>query len=148
MNLFSSKGIKTTAIAIAVGIGAFSFSVNASAENYYKEFGEKAGIKAFVDSAVANVAADNRINYYFAHANIPHLKMALTNQFCQLLGGPCEYKGPSMGAVHKGMGVTEAAFNALTEDFMKAMDQHHIPIGAQNHLIKLLAPMANPIVTK
>ncbi|HER35752.1 MAG TPA: group 1 truncated hemoglobin [Halothiobacillaceae bacterium] len=144
---------------MAVVLGAMSMAATAATESeaskaentpseYYYDFGKKAGIKTIIDDFVGVVAADNRINQYFAGANIPRLKMALTNQVCGALGGPCEYKGANMKQVHKGMDVTEAAFNALTEDLMVAMNKHNVPLDAQNHLIKILAPMARPIVTK
>ena len=114
----------------------------------YQQFGEKPGITALIDTFVGNVAADNRINGFFAHTNIPHLKEMLVLQVCQGVGGPCTYPGRDMKTAHQGMGVTEAAFNALTEDMIKAMEYHHIPLGAQNKLIAVLAPMKYPIVTK
>lgn len=121
---------------------------SAYAMDYYQAFGQKAGISAVVNTFVGRVAADNRINGYFAHANIPALKAGLINQFCQLLDGPCVYKGPNMRVAHKGLGVTQSAFNALTEDLVWAMNARHIPLGAQNRLIRLLAPMESEIVTR
>src|SRR5215469_17293614 len=59
----------------------------------YQRLGGQPAITAVVDDFVANVAADNRINHYFAQTNIPHLKMELVDQICQATGGPCTYTG-------------------------------------------------------
>jgi Truncated hemoglobins len=113
----------------------------------YQAFGKKAGITALINTFVGNVASDNRINFYFAHTNIKHLKKELVSQVCMLMGGPCTYTGRSMTSAHKGMGVTDSAFNALTEDMIAAMNKHHVPLSAQNQLIAALAPMKSNIVT-
>ncbi len=53
-----------------------------------------------------------------------------------------------MKTIHQNLGVTEAAFNALAEDLQKSMNQHDIPLAAQNDLLSKLAPMKHDIVTK
>ncbi len=115
---------------------------------YYQQFGQKAGIKAVVNRFVGYVLSDRRISHYFATTDIPSLKSALTDQFCQEEGGPCTYTGPSMSSVHRGLGVNEAAFNALVSDLIKGMDRQHVPLDAQNNLLSKLAPMESQIVTR
>lgn len=120
----------------------------AKAASLYDQFGQRPGITALISTFVGYVAADDRINYYFAHTNIPGLEAALVNQVGQATGGPEVYSGPSMRAAHANLGVTQAAFNALTEDLIKAMDDKGIPLPSQNELLSELAPMEHDIVTK
>jgi hemoglobin len=120
----------------------------AQSDTMYQEFGGQAGIHQVVDDFVSVVSADPRINGYFAHAHIAHLKYELNQQFCSLLNGPCTYSGKDMKSAHTGMNITQAAFNALDEDLNTAMDKNNIPIGAQNYLTGKLAPMEQPIVTR
>jgi hemoglobin len=119
----------------------------ANASDYYDQFGGKAGITALINTFVGNVANDPHINYYFAHTNIKALKYSLVQQVCMAVGGPCKYTGPSMTDAHRGLQITTAAFNYLSQDMIDAMDTHRIPIGAQNYLLSLLAPMEPEIVT-
>src|SRR5204863_322436 len=82
---------------------------------------------AVVDEFVARVAADNRINHFFAAtaSNPPRLaafKGKLVDQICQAAGGPCKYTGKDMKTAHQGMGITTADFNALVEDLVGAFD--------------------------
>ncbi|HET9122831.1 MAG TPA: group 1 truncated hemoglobin [Acidiferrobacteraceae bacterium] len=121
---------------------------SAHSPSLYEALGAKPGIHAMVRTFIHNVARDNRINGYFAHTDLKHLRAMLTLQFCQLSGGPCSYGGPDMRSTHAQLGVTGAAFNALVEDLQAAMGQHHVPLSAQNHLLALLAPMKSDIVTK
>lgn len=134
---------------ILLGLGLSLMTLPAFAhDHYYERFGGKPGIKAVVNSFIGYVIADHRISGYFAHTDIPALKAALTDQFCQEEGGPCKYNGPSMSQVHQSLGVTEGAFNALVADLIKGMDHQHIPLAAQNNLLSKLAPMESQIVTR
>ncbi|GBQ29918.1 group I truncated hemoglobin [Acidiphilium acidophilum] len=135
----------TGAITLAIGLAAATPAQAAS--SYYHDFGGKPGITALINQFVGNVAADKRINFYFAHTNIPALKAALVEQVCNLEGGPCTFD-MSMRAIHKNMGVTQNAFNALAEDMIHAMDEQQIPTAAQNNLLAKLAAMEPEIVTK
>jgi hemoglobin len=103
-------------------------------------------ITAVVDELVANVAADTRINKFFAGVDIPRLKGLLVEQICQATGGPCRYTGRSMKEAHMGMGLTNADFDALVEDLVKALDKFNVPAQEKNELLGLLGPMRPDIV--
>lgn len=115
-------------------------------DSLYQAFGGKTGISKTVTQFLYQVVDDDRINHYFAGVNADRLQRRLTNQFCQLSGGPCRYKGDSMRKVHAGMHLTDADFNALVEDLITAMEERHIPIGAQNRLLAKLAPMHDAVL--
>src|SRR5215470_17813587 len=85
-------------------------------KSLYERLGGKEAITAVVDDFVGRVAADKRINGFFAKANVPRLKRRLVDQICEATGGPCTYTGKDMKTAHKGMGITDADFNALVED--------------------------------
>lgn len=114
----------------------------------FAEFGGKAGLVSLVNDFMDNLMADPVTHPFFAPADREHIKKELVDQFCVILDGPCTYTGQDMTSVHRGMGVTRAAFNALVVDLQKAMDKHHIPFRAQNKLLAKLAPMGHQIITK
>ena len=114
----------------------------------YDRLGGKPAIVAVVDDFVANVAADARINGFFAHADIPHLKMELVDQICAGTGGPCAYTGKSMKDAHHGMGISTADFNALVEDLQKSLNKFNVPAKEQGDLLAVLGPMKPDIVEK
>lgn len=115
---------------------------------YYQEFGGQQGITKLIHRFLGNVQNDRRINRYFAHADMAALQASLVQQVCQIEGGPCRYAGPGMRDAHRGMGVTEDAFNALVDDLVSAMNHDRVPLAAQNHLLSKLAPMEHQIVTR
>ncbi|MFZ6745183.1 group I truncated hemoglobin [Undibacterium sp. JH2W] len=127
-----------------------SLSAHAQSSNdaLYQSLGGKTGISTFVNSFVSIVLEDVRINKAFKDTDTERLASLLTEQFCELSGGPCKYSGRSMDEVHKDMQVTNAHFNALAEDLQIAMEKHDVPSSIQNKLIAKLAPMQRPIVTK
>jgi hemoglobin len=112
----------------------------------YQRLGGQPAITAVVDDFVGNVAADPRINAYFAHSDIPHLKMELVSQLCQATGGPCTYTGLPMRQVHHGMRITDADFNALVEDLVRSLNKFKVPAPEQQQLLGILGPLKGDIV--
>lgn len=132
---------------LALFLAACSGTPTKPAEkSLYERLGGLPAIVSVVDDFVANVAADTRINGFFAGADIPRLKGYLVDQVCAGTGGPCQYKGRSMKAAHAGMGVTEAHFNALVEDLVKTLDKFGVPAREKNELLGVLGPMKHDIV--
>lgn len=111
----------------------------------FEAFGGKAGLDRVADRGIDRVLQDPRIKDRFASSNVPRLKALLSEQFCALLGGPCTYTGRDMKTTHAGMGLKDKDFNALAEDFQRAMDDVGIPFRYQNILLAKLAPMDRDI---
>lgn len=112
----------------------------------YDRLGGTNAIRVVVDDFVGFVAADNRINRYFAKTDVPKLKQHLVDQICQGTGGPCAYKGRDMVTTHKGMNIPDADFGALVEDLIKALDKNKVPAKEKNELLGILGPMKPAIV--
>lgn len=112
----------------------------------YDQLGGAAGIEGIVDALLEKIVEDERINFQFADTDIVRLRSMLIEQFCAEAGGPCTYSGLSMQESHAGRGIDDAQFNALVEDLIDVMTARRIPVGAQNRLLKRLAPMHGDIV--
>jgi len=117
-------------------------------KSLYERLGGVDAIRAVVDDFVGNVAADKRINTFFAKADIPRLKRNLVDQICQGTGGPCTYTGRGMKEVHAGMGIRSSHFNALVGDLGKSLKKFKVPRREQRELVAILAPMKKDIVTR
>ena len=114
----------------------------------YARLGGQTAIAAVVDEFIANVAADTRINRFFANTDIPRLKVLLVEQICAGTGGPCQYTGKDMKTAHEGLGITGADFNALVEDLVKALDKFNVPEQEKQELLAILGPMQTDIVER
>jgi hemoglobin len=127
---------------------AASWAANAKDKSLYDRLGGKDAITAVVDTFVANVGGDKRINGYFASTDLTKLKVNLVNQICEASGGPCKYTGRSMKQTHAGMGVTNAAFDALVEDLVAALDHYKVGKPEKEELLGVLGRMRSDIVEK
>src|SRR5216683_1082833 len=104
----------------------------AKEKSLYDRLGGRKAITAVVDEFVGRVAADKRINAFFAAtasdtARLKTFKGNLVDQICEASGGPCKYKGKDMKTAHKGMGITGDQFGALVDDLVKALDKFKVP---------------------
>ncbi|MGQ0792937.1 MAG: group I truncated hemoglobin [Deltaproteobacteria bacterium] len=117
-------------------------------KSLYERLGGKDAIIAVVDDFVARVAADTRINGFFANTDIARLKGCLVDQVCQAAGGPCQYTCRDMKSSHAGMGVSTADFNALVEDLVATLDKFKVPQREKDELLGALGPMQGDIVEK
>jgi hemoglobin len=114
----------------------------------YSRLGGQAAIKLVVDDFVANVAADKRINRFFANTDVPQLKQYLADQICAGTGGPCTYTGRDMKSLHANMGITNHHFDALVEDLVVSLNKYNVSQREQKELLGLLGPMRKDIVTR
>jgi truncated hemoglobin YjbI len=122
-------------------------------KSLYDRLGGKKAIVAVVDEFVARVAADKRINGFFKDTaadpkRLAKFKTNLVNQICQATGGPCKYTGKDMKTAHKGMGITDADFNALVEDLSGALDKFKVGAKEKGDLLAALGPLKKDIVEK
>jgi len=122
-------------------------------KSLYDRLGGKEAITAVVDEFVARVAADTRINQFFAAtasnpARLASFKTKLVDQICEASGGPCKYTGKDMKGAHSGMGISTADFNALVEDLVGALDKFKVGAAEKSQLLGVLGPMQGQIVEK
>ncbi|MCB1876013.1 MAG: group 1 truncated hemoglobin [Chromatiales bacterium] len=150
MNRFRQIAIAALA-ALTLGMVACTKPVTTGDDSLYNRLGAlaggdgKAAITVAVDKFLEKVVADDRINFFFANANVPRLRAMLIDQVCEVSGGPCKYTGGDMVTVHKGMNITESQFIALVEDLRQALVEIGVPIHEMNELVGLLAPLKRQI---
>jgi hemoglobin len=117
-------------------------------DSLYRDLGGLDVLTKVVDDTLALALADARIKDTFKETDMKRLAKLITEQFCELSGGPCKYSGDPMKEVHQGLALNNMQFNALVEDLQTAMDKSNIPSRTQNKLLALLAPMQRTVVTK
>jgi hemoglobin len=115
-------------------------------KSLYDRLGGLDAINAAVDSWVARVAGDDRINKKFERTDIPRLKKEVIDQLCEATGGPCVYTGRSMRDTHAGMKTTAGEFDAVMEQLGATLDEFSVPKTDQDDLVALLMPMRDEIV--
>lgn len=96
------------------------------------------GIRALVDELTSRLAADERIQRYFAAADFRRFKAQLVVQLCALTGGPCRYRGRSMAEAHRGLGLERAHFDAFLEDMDASLASSRVGERDRREVLELL----------
>ena len=112
----------------------------------YDDLGGEKGIARIVERFLDRMAADPEVAPFFEKTDMERFERLLKEHLCELADGPCRYSGDSMNDVHRGLGVTDAAFTALAEDLEMAMDDVRVPFHVQNRLLAKLVPFHDEIV--
>lgn len=111
-------------------------------------YGGFAGLSKLTQDFVERLQKNPSIGRFFKETDTERLQAMLTDQFCDVLGGGCNYSGKSMKKAHEGMKVGSADFNALAEELQNALTAANVPFADQNKLIAKLAPMHRDVVEK
>ncbi|HZP48137.1 MAG TPA: group 1 truncated hemoglobin [Vicinamibacterales bacterium] len=141
------------AVLVAVSSASVLGQARPWEKSLYDRLGGKKAIAAVVDEFVGRVAADTRINAFFAATaadpkRVSAFKGKLVDQICEASGGPCKYTGKDMKSAHMGLGVSGGDFGALVEDLVGALDAFKVPAHEKDQLLGALAPMKGDIVEK
>ena len=143
----------TTALLLLVGLAACSGGRDSgpahppAPPSLYSRLGGEPALRGAIDDFMTNAAADPRIARRFRTIDQTHFKAALAEQLCVSTGGPCHYTGRPMKDVHAGMGISNAEFNAMTQDLRHAMANRGVSVDLQVEVAAALEPMRDDIVS-
>jgi len=103
----------------------------------------------FVDRLEWNpvIRANPAVRRAFADPIRPGLKYRLTELVCAATGGPCTYTGRPMDEAHDGLAITEAEWQAMAGEFVRAMRRYKVPQREQDDLLAVVATTKEDIVT-
>ncbi len=93
----------------------------------WEKLGGEANVKKVIDDFVAGAAPDPKVDFTRGGkypVDVPKLKKSLLEQISGATGGPYKYMGKSMKEVHKGMGITDAQFDAAAAHLLKALEKN------------------------
>lgn len=112
----------------------------------FDRLGGMPAVEAVIADFIGNVAADERVNAPFGLTDLKLLQKRLVEFVCVATGGPCKYGGRDMKAVHHGMAVTNAQFDALVGDLVKSLEKFKVPEREKSELLGALGPLREQIV--
>ncbi len=122
----------------------------AQQKSLYERLGGEPAITAVVDDFTARAAADPKVNFLrggkYANVDVPKLKKHLVNLVCSVTGGPQKYTGRDMKTLHKGMGISDAEFDALAGDLVASLDKFKVPAKEKDELLKIVGSTRGDIV--
>ncbi|CAA9217676.1 MAG: hypothetical protein AVDCRST_MAG08-477 [uncultured Acetobacteraceae bacterium] len=112
----------------------------------FDQLGGMPGIERIISDTLDRSISDPRVAWAFDNSNHGRLKRLISQQVCNLSGGPCPRRERGMGPAHRHLGLGESHFNAVVEHLQDSMDAAGTPFRAQLRLLRLLAPMKREIV--
>lgn len=115
-------------------------------DSLYEEIGGKETLSNVFGLAISRIYNDPTIGHYFKNVPKRHLRMHLTNQVCELIGGPCKYEGEKMETSHQGHNISDKEFFILVEYVQGAMRDIGLTPQQENRIIATLAPLKSKVV--
>jgi hemoglobin len=98
----------------------------------WDRLGGQAGVTHIVDDFVNLTANDPSVDFFRHNKykldadHVEKMKREFVEQISEATGGPLKYKGPDMKKIHKGMGITDAQFDAAAADLKKALEKNKV----------------------
>ena len=120
-------------------------------ESLYKRLGGYDAIAAVTDDFIGRLATDPSIQRFFVgHSDDSkqRIRQHIIDQLCQLTGGPCVYKGRDMKTAHKGLGITQADWDASVKHLVATLDKFKVPEKEKNEVLTAVSSLKDQIVEK
>ena len=117
----------------------------------YARLGGYDAIALVVDDFITRLATDKRFEKFFtgfSDDSKKRLRQHILDQFCAAAGGPCVYTGREMRTSHKGLGITEADWDAAAKHLVAAIDKYKVPEAEKNELLGFVVSQKKDIVEK
>jgi len=118
----------------------------------WSRLGGEEAVRKVVDDFVALAAPDPKVNfsrsgkYQLSDAQTAHLKDQVVAFISSATGGPLPYKGKGMKEAHKGMGITNAEFDAAVADLRKALQGRGVKTAEAQDLLQIVESTRKDIV--
>ena len=117
-------------------------------KSLFERIGGKETLKKFSNNFVDAMAASPKLiaNPKVAEAmkrDLSKQKAGMAEYLCQISGGPCAYKGPSMKEAHKSLGITAEEWRAMGGLFIKTLRDLNVGKNERKELANL-ASMSKP----
>ncbi len=120
-------------------------------KSLYARLGGYDAIALVVDDFIMRLATDKRFEKFFtgfSDDSKKRLRQHILDQFCAAAGGPCVYTGREMRTVHKGLGITEADWDAAAKHLVESLDKYKVPEAEKNELLAFVVTQKKDIVEK
>ncbi|WP_373088283.1 group 1 truncated hemoglobin [Sneathiella sp.] len=111
----------------------------------YERLGGTEAIERIVEVLVNNHLKNPEIAKRFAEIDVAKSKRAAADFFIMGTGGPNNYTGGDMVAVHKGMNISRSEFMAVLDDAMDALEKNNIGQREKEEVLFILYSMKGDV---
>jgi hemoglobin len=127
------------------------FAAEPAKESLYKRLGGYDAIAAVTDDFIGRLATDKQLSRFFvghSESSLKQIRQHVVDFLCNATGGPCVYTGRDMKTSHKGMGITEADWNAAAADLVATLDKFKVPQREKDEVLGAVSSLKKDIVEK
>ena len=115
-------------------------------QSLFEKVGGEPAVKAVVSDFYKRILEDDLLKPYFEHTDMAaqhkHQELFVT----MALGGPKDYNGRSMKEAHKGLGITEEAFNHVATHLSDALLASGVEEADKDTIIGVIASLKSDVV--
>lgn len=154
------QGVSTLSIFLFLGLSNISSPSAAemtsdNPETLYERLGKSEGIRPVVEDFLARGLTDPDVNFTRQGTpqfwpptalNTDRLIRHLVQFISVAAGGPGTYEGRKMKAVHSGMRITAAEFDALLQDLEASLEKFNVGEREQEELLALVENTRSEVV--
>lgn len=113
----------------------------------YEKYGGFATISRIVHAFYDKVLASPTLDPYFAHVEIEPLIDHQTKFLCKVLGGPDNYNGRALQAVHRRLNITPAAFDEVATLLREALEEAGMDPADVTAVLDVVASVRGDVVS-
>jgi hemoglobin len=114
----------------------------------YDEIGGRDAVAAAVDIFYDKVLGDDVLAPYFIATDMGRQKTHMRAFLAAAIGGPAIYAGRDMGAAHRGLGVTDEAFDHVVEHLVATLTELSVPAQTIGAIGAKLLPLRAIVVER
>jgi len=120
-------------------------------KSLYQRVGGYDALAAVVDDFIGRLVADKRFEKFFvghSEDSLKRIRQHIVDQFCAATGGPCVYIGRDMKTTHKGLGITDADWDAAAKHLTASLDKFKVPEKEKSEILAFVTSLKKDIVEK
>jgi hemoglobin len=138
-------------VGVLLAVGQRPVQAGPVGTSLYARLGGYDAIAAVVDDFIGRLAADPQLQKFFvghSQDSVHRIRQLVVDQLCAATGGPCVYIGRDMKTAHKGLGITEADWNASVKHLIASLDKFKVPEKEKGELLAIAGKLKDDIVEK
>jgi methyl-accepting chemotaxis protein len=120
--------------------------VTATATSLYERIGGRDAIEAAVAEMYRRILPDPLLTPFFEGTDTDRLEQMLADLVSAAFGGPVEYEGADVVAVHRGLGIEQAHMDAVVTHLVASLESLGVPAELIDEGLSIIGPVAAEIV--
>lgn len=112
----------------------------------FDQLGGIEGVKSLIDDFYQRVLADEFLAHFFEKTDMNRLRLMQFEFIASALGGPIQYSGAELTAVHAGRGITNQHFAKFAGHLASTMEDRGIPHEVVDAMLGRLATFRDKVV--